>query len=162
MIDLLIDEDITLDIPQQAIEEAVLFSCFEAKNITEPSLCIRFSNDAVVHKLNAQWRDKDSVTDVLSFPMQEADELGERELDENESLGDIIMAIPFVQQEASRLKLTENDHILHLAVHGTLHLLGYDHLEDEEAEMMQRLENKVMKKLGLHQPYTEFSDEDDL
>jgi probable rRNA maturation factor len=80
--------------------------------------------------------------------MQEEDEL-----DADDFLGDIILAVPFVGQEAERLNLAVPDHMLHLIVHGTLHLLGYDHIDDKEAEVMQQLENTIMNKLNLHQPY---------
>ncbi|MDX8387294.1 MAG: rRNA maturation RNase YbeY [Ghiorsea sp.] len=153
MIDILVDDDVVCVVDEDLIVEAVSQTCLLAENIENVSLCIRFSGNDVVQSLNAKWREKDKVTDVLSFPMQEED------LDVEESLGDIILAAPFVKQEAERLELTEQNHIVHLIVHGTLHLLGYDHIKDEEAEVMQKLENNMMKSLGLHQPYPEFLDE---
>jgi probable rRNA maturation factor len=154
MIDILIDDGVSCAVDEETVERAVALSCLEAKNIQNVSLCLRFSGNDVVQGLNAEWRNKDKVTDVLSFPMQE-----EAEIDVEESLGDIILAVPFVQQEAVRLGLSEGKHTIHLIVHGTLHLLGYDHIEDDDAQVMQKLENRIMKKLGLHQPYPEFSDE---
>lgn len=150
MIDIMVDDDVTLPAGEEAIIRAVRQSCKISDNMDKVTLCIRFSSDAVVRELNGQWRDKDKVTDVLSFPMQDG------EIDPEESLGDIIIAQPFVAEEAKRLQLPEADHVLHLIVHGTLHLLGYDHIEDDEAEVMQQMENRVMKTLGLHQPYAEF------
>jgi len=154
MIDIVLDDGITMLVTQKNIENVVETSCFEAKNIKNPSLCIRFASNEAVQQLNAEWRNKDKVTDVLSFPMQDTDDL-----DAGESLGDMILAAAFVQEEASRLNLSTEAHSMHLIVHATLHLLGYDHIDDDEAETMQRLENQVMCKLGLHQPYPEFSDE---
>ena len=154
MINILIDEDISLPGSEENISKAIQLSCLMAANIKDVSLCMRFSNNDVVQQLNAQWRDKDKVTDVLSFPMQE-----KGEIDGDESLGDIIMAAPFISDEAKRLNLSESDHVIHLTVHGTLHLLGYDHIEDDEAQVMQQMENKIMIKLGLHQPYPEFPNE---
>jgi len=154
MIDIIVDDDVSLLVTQENIENTVKVSCLEAKNINQPSACIRFANDEVVQQLNAQWREKDKVTDVLSFPMQDA-----LNIDANESLGDIILAVPFVQSEALRLNLSVEAHSMHLIAHATLHLLGYDHMADDEAKVMQKLENQVMSKLGLHQPYPEYPDE---
>ncbi|WP_232507713.1 rRNA maturation RNase YbeY [Ghiorsea bivora] len=154
MIDIIVDDDVNLLVSQQNIESAVKVSCLEARNIRQPSVCIRFSSDEVVQQLNAQWREKDKVTDVLSFPMQDG-----ASFDADESLGDIILAVPFVQSEAMRLNLSVEAHSMHLIAHAILHLLGYDHIADDEAQVMQRLENQVMLKLGLHQPYPEYSDE---
>ncbi len=153
MIDILVDEGVALPASEDAITHAIQLSCKISDDIDGITLCLRFSSDDVVRQLNAQWRDKDKVTDVLSFPMQDD------EINPEESLGDIIIAQPFVAGEASRLDLPEADHVIHLIVHGTLHLLGYDHIEDDEAEVMQRMENKIMAKLGLHQPYAELADE---
>ena len=157
MIDIVLDDGIPMLVTQKNIENVVKTSCFEAKGIKKPSLCVRFASNEAVQQLNAEWRNKDKVTDILSFPMQDTDDL-----DVEESLGDMILAAAFVQEEAKRLNLSVEAHSMHLIAHATLHLLGYDHINDDEAEVMQRLENQVMFKLGLHQPYPEFSDEVDL
>jgi len=151
-IDIIVDDDVDddADLPsQQNIESAVFLTCKTlTKNIVTPHVCIRFAHDKVVQELNAQWRNKDSVTDVLSFPMQEGDVYAA-----DEPLGDIILAMPFVCHEAQRLQLEPRAHILHLIIHGMLHLLGYDHIHDDEARTMQGLECQIMKELHLHQPY---------
>jgi len=155
MIDVIID-DAKADLPsQEDIASAVQLTCATASsNIKNPYVCIRFADDGVVQKLNAQWRDKDKVTDVLSFPMQESDIYIE-----DEPLGDIILAVPFIIHEAQRLEHKTHAHILHLIIHGMLHLLGYDHIQDDEARTMQALEARIMKELHLHQPYAhELSD----
>ncbi len=150
MIEVVIDEGIQVSFSQEIISKVVETSCFLAKNIKKPSVCVRFASNEEVQRLNAQWRNQDKVTDVLSFPMQED------VLDATESLGDMILAVPFVCDEAKRLELVEDAHIYHLIAHSTLHLLGYDHMQDNEAEHMQRLENTVMAELGLHKPYPEW------
>ena len=152
MIEVMVDEGLNVSFSQEMVENVVKTSCFEAKNIKNPSVCIRFASDEVVQQLNAEWRNQDKVTDVLSFPMQEAEAL-----DSQESLGDMVLAVPFVLDEAMRLDVDQDAHIYHLIAHSTLHLLGYDHMNDEEAEQMQRLENTIMLKLGLHKPYPEWS-----
>jgi len=151
MIDIIVDADTGGDMvfePPGDIDMAVKTACaiagYEAQ---EPVLCIRFSTDAEIRALNRQWRNKDAVTDVLSFPMQEAP------FDLGESLGDIALATPFVRQEADRLGLSVDAHILHLIIHATLHLLGFDHIADDQAEYMQELESEAMRRMGLHAPY---------
>jgi len=156
MIDVIIDDDVDASLPNQtSIESAVLLSCKTSIHaITTPHVCIRFAHDNRIQELNAQWRNKDSITDVLSFPMQDEDNYNP-----DESLGDIILAIPFVLEEAQRLQRESQAHILHLIIHGTLHLLGYDHIHDDDARIMQCLESQIMQELHLHQPYdNEISD----
>jgi len=151
MIDIVVDEDIEgLERPaDDAIEQAVRTALDVAGHpANTPELCIRFAGDNEVHALNSQWRNKDKVTDVLSFPMQEPGAI-----DMNESLGDIILATPFVGKEAERLELPACDHMLHLIIHGVFHLLGYDHMEDDDADQMHTLERKSMQRLNLHNPY---------
>jgi len=158
MIDVLIDADVDdgIDgntdaesyVSPPAIEAAVEAACTVAGfTAGRPQLCVRFSTDAEIRALNRQWRDKDRVTDVLSFPMQESP------VDLSESLGDIALAVPFVRREAARLGLPVGAHTLHLIIHATLHLLGFDHVSDDEAEQMQQLERTAMRRIGLHDPY---------
>lgn len=159
MIDILIDEAITEEVDdplpsEEAIRQAVTTACLAADFHYTPTLCIRFSDDATVQTLNREWRHKDSVTDVLSFPMQDGDEY-----EPDESLGDIIIATPFTAKEAARLSIPVTDHMLHLIIHATLHLMGYDHIDDKDAKVMHKLERSAMKRLDLHDPYPD-EDED--
>jgi len=151
MIDVIVDSDVgggAVFEPPQGIDSAVKTACALAGYPdVDAALCIRFAPDVEIRALNKQWRNKDAVTDVLSFPMQEAP------FNLTESLGDIALAIPFVRQEADRLHLPVDAHILHLIIHATLHLLGFDHLADDEAARMQGVENAAMQQLGLHKPY---------
>jgi len=149
MIDIVVDEGIEEPLPDDAaICRAVKTACHEAGIAGTPHLCIRFADDATVKGLNSQWRGRESVTDILSFPMQNGPEF-----DLDESLGDIILATPFTLREAKRLSLPSTDHMLHLIVHATLHLLGHDHITESEAELMQKTECRAMQKLDLHNPY---------
>jgi len=147
MVDIIIDDDVQFE-PSSRIEEAVLAACASAGvHVTQIELCIRFAGDQAVQDLNKTWRNKDKLTDVLSFPMQN------EPFDFSESLGDIALASSFVALEADRLQLPIDDHCLHLIIHATLHLLGFDHLEDADAEHMQGLETEAMHALSLHKPY---------
>jgi len=160
-IDIIVDDDVEDFEPPEHIEAAVRVACAVAgeitdkgtgESITEPHLCIRFATDAAIQALNSQWRHKDSVTDVLSFPMQEAP------FDEAESLGDIALAVPFIVQEAARLERPLAAHCLHLIIHATLHLLGFDHIDDAEAMQMQQLEKEAMRHMDLHDPYPDLTE----
>jgi len=158
MMDVIVDDDLdaTLQshiVAQDWIQKALQtsFDILQHPHV-DVDVCIRFASDKTVQTLNATWRDKDAVTDVLSFPMQEADALNF-----DESLGDMILALPFVLQEAARLELPDDAHQLHLIVHSLLHLLGYDHIEDDDAIIMQRLECRIMQALDLHHPYPDIT-----
>lgn len=150
MIDVMLDKGIDAgQAPGDAtVRHAVAAACMQAGISRQVTVCVRFADDEAIRELNREWRGKDAPTDVLSFPMQEGpDYLLE------ESLGDIILSWPYVVKEAERLNLTPQQHAQHLIVHGVLHLLGYVHGEDMDAERMQRLERRAMKQLGLHDPY---------
>lgn len=104
------------------------------------------------HELNLQYREKDKPTNVLSFPSDIPEEM--LSLLDAEPLGDLVICIPVVLQEAAEQQKTPNDHFNHLLVHGVLHLLGYDHETSEaEAEEMEALEIEILKKLGIANPY---------
>lgn len=107
------------------------------------SLNVALADDKAVRALNARDRKKDKPTNVLSYPS------GERAF-----LGDIVLARQTVWREARGQKKSPADHITHLVVHGTLHLLGYDHeTSDADAERMEALERRVLAKLGIADPY---------
>lgn len=116
---------------------------------------VRFTDDAEVRQLNASYRQKDKATNVLSFPMVtpgRIEALGQP--GDNEALlGDIVLAAGVVGTEASDKQITASDHVSHLVVHGMLHLLGYDHDSDADAEQMEASEVAAMAALGLANPY---------
>lgn len=120
------------------------------------SLSVSLSTDTEVHTLNAQYRGKDKPTNVLSFPMYDADDLPSlANTDDGEVLiGDLILAHETCAREAAEKGVSFDDHATHLIVHGTLHLLGYDHeISDADAEAMETLEIKALASLGLLDPY---------
>jgi probable rRNA maturation factor len=105
------------------------------------------------HRLNLEYRGKDKSTNVLSFPSDIPEEV--LPLLDARPLGDLVICIPVVLQAIEQDK-TAHDHFMHMLVHGTLHLLGYDHeLSDEDAEEMEALEIEILAKLGLENPYLE-------
>ncbi|WP_415642088.1 rRNA maturation RNase YbeY [Sphingomonas antarctica] len=116
---------------------------------------VRLTSDAEVQTLNRQYRQKDQPTNVLSFPMVQPDVLPSlANSDDGEILlGDIALAHETCAREATERGVTLEAHAAHLIVHGTLHLLGHDHMNDAEAEAMEAIERDAMAALGLHDPY---------
>ena len=98
-------------------------------------------------ELNRQWRGKEGPTNVLSFPSDLPEEL------QLPLLGDLVICAPVVEREAREQQKTLKSHWAHMIVHGTLHLLGYDHIQDDAAEQMESLETTIMQQLGYPDPY---------
>ncbi|WP_269715100.1 rRNA maturation RNase YbeY [Caulobacter sp. NIBR2454] len=110
---------------------------------------VLLTNDDAVHELNARFRERDQPTNVLSFPAPENPE---------NSLGDICLAFGVCEREAIEQGKPLAHHLQHLVAHGVLHLVGYDHLSDAEAEEMEALEREVLAGLGVPDPYAERGD----
>ena len=106
------------------------------------------------HKLYLQYRGKDKPTNVLSFPSDLPDEMAQ--ILDTFPIGDLVISIPVVLQEAIEQNKAPIEHFTHMLVHGTLHLMGYDHeTSDEDAEEMEALEIEILAKLGFKNPYLE-------
>lgn len=103
------------------------------------------TSDAEVQALNHDWRGKDTPTDVLSFPASQADA---------PFIGDIALAFETVARDAESLRRCIRNHFSHLLIHGLLHLLGHDHVDEAEAEEMENLERKALARIGIPDPYT--------
>ncbi len=119
-------------------------------------ISVRLTSDDEVRQLNAQYRGKDKPTNVLSFPMIQPDLLDTvtQNSDDGEVLlGDIVLAHGVCVAEAADRGVTLAEHATHLIVHGTLHLLGYDHQGDDEAAGMEAIERDVLAGLGIADPY---------
>jgi probable rRNA maturation factor len=117
---------------------------------------VKLTHDDEVKALNAGYRGKDSATNVLSFPMFEADLLSSLAGVEGGELllGDVVLAHGVCAREAEAKSVSLADHAAHLVVHGTLHLLGYDHVEGEaEAVAMEEVEREALAALGIADPY---------
>ena len=113
----------------------------------EVEMTVRIVDEAESHELNLNYRGKDRPTNVLSFPFECPDEV------ELPLLGDLVICRQVVEREAQEQDKPVMAHWAHMVVHGSLHLLGYDHIEDDEAEEMESLETQIMTRLGFADPY---------
>ena len=117
--------------------------------LADSEVSVKFTSDAEVRALNAAWRGQDKATNVLSFPMAEESELASAQL-----LGDVVLAYGICTAEAAAKNVGVEVHAAHLVVHGTLHLLGYDHeTSDEDAEEMEEAERRALASVGIADPY---------
>ncbi len=112
-------------------------------------LTIRLVDAAESQTLNSQYRHKDSPTNVLSFPADLPPELN------IPLLGDLVICVPVVNREAAEQGKTPEAHWAHMVIHGCLHLLGHDHIDDDEAEAMEQLERQLLAELDMADPYLE-------
>ncbi|WP_407306911.1 rRNA maturation RNase YbeY [Acinetobacter sp.] len=144
--------------------ELVLKRAYIKKVIETALRYIEFNQDCEIgiacvdndesHKLNLEYRQKDKATNVLSFPSDIPEEV--LPMLDAWPMGDLVICIPVVLQEAIDQSKTPIEHFTHMLVHGVLHLMGYDHETSEaDAEEMEALEIKILAKLGFDNPYTE-------
>ncbi len=145
--------------PELVLKRAYLKKVVETslRHIATQSNCeigIACVDNAESHQLNLEYRGKDKPTNVLSFPSDLPDEMAA--ILDSFPIGDLVICIPVVLQEALDQQKTPIEHFTHMLVHGTLHLMGYDHeTSEQDAEEMEALEIEILKKLGFDNPYTE-------
>jgi probable rRNA maturation factor len=130
---------------RETIAAAVAESGLAREDGAEVSLCL--ADDARLRELNLRWRGVDKPTNVLSFPAALPGRFGQLV-----AVGDIALAYETLTREANELGAPLADHYRHLVAHGFLHLIGYDHATDEEAERMEALESRIMARLGAADP----------
>ncbi|MFY1051652.1 MULTISPECIES: rRNA maturation RNase YbeY [Pseudomonas] len=116
----------------------------------DSELTIRLVDEAEGRELNHTWRHKDYATNVLSFPADVPEGILDIPL-----LGDLVICVPVVEREAAEQGKTPEAHWAHLVIHGCLHLLGYDHIEEDEALEMEDLERQLLAELGHADPYAD-------
>jgi probable rRNA maturation factor len=141
---------------RQAAQAAIAESAFPQLTAGQRSveLSVRLTGDEEVRALNSEWRGKDKPTNVLSFPMAGDTDLADANVADRELLlGDIVLARGVCEREAAEKQVPFERHATHLLVHGTLHLLGYDHHEDHQAEDMEQREVRALARLGIDDPY---------
>jgi probable rRNA maturation factor len=134
---------------QKAIDQACLHA--HPKPMNGAELSILFTNDAEIQTLNKQWRNINKPTNILSFPAVLPNKIAKSPL-----LGDLALGFETIAQEAKTDEKTFENHLIHLIIHGFLHILGYDHETDADALIMEALEIKILAKLNIGDPYADY------
>ncbi len=137
--------------PSAATLSAWANAAYQAYSQQVAELTIRLVGVAEMRQLNHHYREKESATNVLSFPIA-ADDLPSLEVP---LLGDIVICHPVLIDEAKQQDKSLDDHYAHIVSHGVLHLCGYDHQTDEQANQMEGLEREILSKQGIGDPYAE-------
>ena len=128
------------DTSEQVIERSI-HAVLAHQDIVQAEASVVLSDDSFIQTLNSYYRKKDSPTNVLSFPQ------------ELPLLGDIVLAHETIAREADEQGKSFEEHLTHLSIHGTLHLLGYDHIDDDDAQEMEALEVEILESLNVKNPY---------
>lgn len=138
---------------EKLIKEVVSRVLEEEKVLPEVDVYITLTNNEEIHKINKEYRDVDRPTDVLSFPMYERDEIAGLKNDTNDEiekiLGDIIVSIEKVREQAKEYGHSFERELAYLVTHGMLHLLGYDHMIEEEKAVMRKREEEILETLNI-------------
>jgi probable rRNA maturation factor len=150
------DEAAVFQVVEQAVVAAIRASAPKVAAPMDLSVIITGADES--RDLNRDYRGKDKPTNVLSFPGLEPDELEEAFRfalagGPPAMLGDMVICVPVVVDEAAEQDKPVNHHLAHLCVHGVLHLMGYDHIDDDEAEEMEALEREILAGLDIPDPY---------
>jgi probable rRNA maturation factor len=164
LVETLIEDDRWLKLDLPALAERAGVAALAGAGLAPQgfSLCLMACDDARIAGLNEQFRGKPAPTNVLSWPSKDraAEVFGDPppppepgDADDPLHLGDVALAWDTCQREAVEQKKPLSDHACHLIVHGTLHLLGYDHEDDEDAALMERIEISALATLGIANPY---------
>lgn len=145
-------KDVPEDVEMKKIIEDVVQECFFTENIKDKKfiISVTLTTPQVIKELNKEYRNIDKETDVLSFPMFEKQEIEERK---NpivvEVLGDIVISIPRVEEQAKEYGHSFERELAYMVVHGFYHLMGYDHMEDDDKKIMREKEENVLQKLKI-------------
>ena len=141
------EQDIADAIPLVSEVEAWANAVLSHEGISDLEVTVRFTDEDESQSLNSEYRGKDRPTNVLSFPFEAPPGI------EINLLGDLVICAPVISREAKEQGKQVRDHYAHMTVHGVLHLLGYDHMEDAEAQEMESKEIAILAQLGIENPY---------
>ena len=147
--------DLEAEDKYEEIIKRVIEQCFKEEKIEKSKLYISIilTNPEHIHEINKQYRNVDRATDVLSFPMFEKEELDEKiknnDFEHEDVLGDIVISIEKVEEQAKEYGHSFEREFAYMLVHGFYHLMGYDHIEDDDKVVMRKKEEIVLNKLGI-------------
>lgn len=146
------------DLPE--IDAIIKRACINTLNMVEITdyadnieISVLLTDNEQIQELNNEYRGKDKPTNVLSFPSQKLAAGEYEDLEGNVILGDLIFGLEIIKQEAEEQEKTLEHHLSHLVVHGTLHLIGYDHINDTDAQEMENIEIDILEEMGVDNPY---------
>lgn len=141
------------------IQPVILCTLQEVRWVFDSEINVLLTDDQAIQKLNKSYLGKDKPTNILSFPSLEQNDIGDIYNGKGSQipviLGDIVLAFETIHKESVAQKKSFDHHVIHLVVHGVLHLLGYDHEKDEDAATMETLEIKILSSLMIANPYQE-------
>jgi probable rRNA maturation factor len=158
MTEVLVVADCWRDEPEAcAVIQRAIAAAAEAvdADVGDTELAVMLTDDSGIRTLNSNWRGIDKPTNVLSFPALQPSSTSRRPGDAPRMLGDIAIAYQTMRKEADDEQKPFDHHLSHLAVHGFLHLIGYDHEKDDEAAAMEALEQEILAQLGIPDPYAD-------
>ena len=151
----ILNQEIDENEKYEKVIKKVLKECFKEENIQDSGLyiTITLTNPEYIRNINKQYRGIDKATDVLSFPMFEKDELDrkikEKDFLPEDVLGDIIISIPKVEEQAKEYEHSFERELSYMVVHGFYHLMGYDHIQEEDKKIMRIKEEKILYSLKI-------------
>lgn len=140
-------------IPHLLDIESWISAALQSQDFEDAEVSVYIVDEDEGQELNSQYRGKDYPTNVLSFPADIAEEVG------IPLLGDLVVCAPVVEREAQEQNKALAAHWAHMLVHGTLHLVGFDHIDDNQAEIMEALETQIITGLGYPAPYQDITEE---
>ena len=135
--------------------EKVLSQCFKEEKLEDSKLCVTvtLTTPKTIQEINKQYRNIDRATDVLSFPMFEKDELDKKkkknDFENEDILGDIVVSVDKVKEQAIEYGHSFERELSYMIVHGFYHLMGYDHIEEEDKKIMRKKEEYILEKLNI-------------
>ncbi|MDC1149995.1 rRNA maturation RNase YbeY [Gammaproteobacteria bacterium] len=142
-----LDEGINIEKPLNNKLDKIVSIILDEEKMSDCVINLRLLNDKEMKKLNMQFRQKATTTNVLSFPNDDVS------VKQTKNIGDIAISVEYVKAEAEKEGKTFDDHIVHMLAHGVYHILGYDHENNENAMIMENKEIQTLKKINIGNPY---------